>query len=202
MLLRRQVLSFPFPTHLAPSHEVLFAHLLLTDAPLLTEKKIQFNLQSRTKECNLIFFSGLVLFHFSELCTPVVVRGVSGQVSKSLTGSVHIWEIRGDSRCIPCFHVWVLAASWHCLTLSVLFSSLPFLTIGSLDGAVFVSCSTHHLGQLLWRTNVKTPVRMARGLSDKLIYISELPLENCLNLTLSSGALAVYERLGILVGIN
>lgn len=88
------------------------------------------------------------------------------------------------------------------VTLSVLFSSLPFLTIGSLDGAVFVSCSTHHLGQLLWRTNVKTPVRMARGLSDKLIYISELPLENCLNLTLSSGALAVYERLGVLVGIN
>lgn len=79
MLLRRQVLSFPFPTHLAPSHEVLFAHLLLTDDSLLAEKKIQFNLQSRTKEYNLIFFSGLVFFYFSELCTPVVVRGVSGQ---------------------------------------------------------------------------------------------------------------------------
>lgn len=88
VLLGRQILSFPFPAHVAPSHEVLFAHLLWTDAPLLSEKKIQFNLQSRTKECNLIFFSGLVFFHFSELWTLVFVRGISGQVSKSLTGSV------------------------------------------------------------------------------------------------------------------
>lgn len=143
MLLRRQVLSFPLPTHLGPSHEMLLARLLLTDAPLLAEKKIQFNLQRRTKECNLLFFSGLLFFHFSELnlCTPVDVRAVSGQVSKSLTtGSVHVWEIGGDSRCIPCFHVCVLAASWRCLTLSMLFSPLPFLTIGFLVGDVFVSC--------------------------------------------------------------
>lgn len=134
VLLGRQILSFPFPT---PSHEVLFVHLLLTGAPLLTGKKIQFNLQSRIKEFN---FSGLVFFRFSELCTPVVVRGVPGQVSESLTGSVRVWEMGGDSRCIPCFHVWVLAASWHCLTPSLLFSSLPFLTLGFLDGDVFVSC--------------------------------------------------------------
>lgn len=142
MLLRRQVLSFPFPTHLAPSHKVLFTYLLLTDAPLLTEKKIQFTLQSRTNDCNLIFLSGWVFFHFSELCTPVVVRcfqdldwvcvcGKSEGTGASLAFMSGYWQHHDTA--------------W----LSVLFCSLPFLTVGFLGGAVFVTCCYESLGVLV-----------------------------------------------------
>lgn len=102
LLLKRQVLLFPFHTHLALSYETLFAPPTpnIPDVDWCSsadEKKKHFNLQRRPKECNLFFLSGLVFFHFSELnlCTQLNIRDVSGQVSGAWLGEcVCVCEVR------------------------------------------------------------------------------------------------------------
>lgn len=168
LLLKRQVLLFPFPLILLPAkkcslHPPSQTYLLLTDALLLT-KKIQFNLQSRPKECNLFLLSGLVCFYLSWICALKWMSELSLGKCRELDWACECGKSDGgDSRCIPCFHVCILAASRDWLNLSMLFSLLPFHSTCFLDDAVFFSFWYHWLGQLLWRTNVKTQVRPPGG---------------------------------------
>lgn len=171
LLLKRQDLLLPFPTHLAPSYETLFApptpNTPAVDWCSSANKKVQFNLQRSPKECNLLFLARLVFFHFSELnlCTQVNVRAVSGQVSGAWLGAcVCVWnQMEGTAGASPAF----MSVYWQCYETAwiLLHSSVhsPSIVRVFLMMLYLLVSDIHRLGQLPWRTNVKTPARPPRG---------------------------------------